>query len=139
MKIELERLQLDPDVTLGAISVDGNFFSWCCEDAVREVAGKPVADWKVPGKTAIPRGTYKVQISLSARFKRDLPQLLDVPGFLGIRIHPGNFSTDTEGCLLPGFVRHGKSVGESRKAFDALFILIRQAERRGEQITIEVN
>lgn len=138
MKIELDRVQSDADVTLGAITVDGDFECWCCEDAVREVPGQPVSAWKIPGKTAIPRGTYRVQISMSARFKRDLPQLLDVPGFTGIRIHPGNTADDTEGCLLPGLDRHGKSVGRSRAAFDALFIKIKDAARRGEQVTIEV-
>jgi hypothetical protein len=138
MKIELDRVQQDVDVTIGALSVDGDFHSWTCEDAVREVQGKPVADWKIKGKTAIPRGTYKIQITPSARFKRDLPLLIDVPGFTGVRIHPGNTAEDTEGCLLPGLDRLGKSVGRSRLAFDSLFIKIKEAVRKGEQITIEV-
>lgn len=138
MKMKLERLQLDRDVTIGALSIDGAFECWTCEDAVREVAGQPVAAWKIAGETAIPRGTYRVDITLSARFGRDLPVLVDVPGFTGIRIHPGNTAANTEGCLLPGDIRLPKSVGQSRLAFDRLFAQIRVAKIKGESITIEV-
>lgn len=134
----LERLQLDPDVTIGALSIDGDFECWIVEDSVREVAGQPASAWKVPGQTAIPRGTYKVTITPSNRFKRDLPLLLNVPGFDGIRIHPGNTSADTEGCLLPGKTRLRKSVGYSQAAFDALFIKLKSAHGKGEPISIEV-
>lgn len=138
MQMELERLQLDPDVTIGALYVDGDFQCWVLEDPVREVPGQPVSSWKVHGKTAIPFGRYDVTITPSQRFKRDLPLLLRVPGFDGIRIHPGNTTADTEGCLLPGLERHGKSVARSRAAFDSLFSLIRSAFIRGEQILITV-
>ena len=37
MKMQLERLQLDPDVTIGALSVDGAFECWSLEDAVRRL------------------------------------------------------------------------------------------------------
>lgn len=138
MQMELQRLQLDPDVTIGALYVDGDFECWILEDPVREVAGQPVSVWKVPGKTAIPFGQYDVTITPSQRFKRDLPLLLRVPGFDGIRIHPGNTVADTEGCLLPGLDRLGKSVGRSRAAFDSLFSQIRSAFIRGEQINISI-
>ncbi|MCW1959782.1 MAG: DUF5675 family protein [Mycobacterium sp.] len=138
MRMRLERLQLDPDVTIGALTVDGDFECWVLEDAVREVPGQPVQAWKVPGKTAIPYGTYLVDISRSARFSRDLPILMHVPGFSGIRIHPGNVAADTEGCLLPGQQRHAKSVSHSRAAFANLFAKIRDAQRGGHPITIEI-
>jgi len=138
MKLQLERVQQDADVTIGSLSVDGDWECWTCEDTVREVPGQGVWQWKVAGKTAIPRGTYDVKITPSARFKRDLPLLLSVPGFDGIRIHPGNTAADTEGCILPGADRLGKSVGRSRVAFDALFTKIHEALDKGERVTIEI-
>lgn len=139
MKLVLERLQRDSDVTIGSLSVDGDFECWICEDPVREVSGQPVASWKVKGQTAIPAGTYVIDITMSARFKRELPLLLGVPGFDGIRIHPGNTAADTEGCLLPGAMRIAKSVGQSRLAFDELFAKLRVAHIRRDKITIEVS
>lgn len=131
MEMKLERLQLDPDVTIGALSVDGDFECWVCEDTVRTGP-------KVYGKTAIPAGTYAVDVTFSNRFQKPLPLLLAVPGFAGIRIHPGNTAADTLGCLLPGADRLAKSVGRSRVAFEALFVKIRAARARGERITIEI-
>lgn len=135
MHITVDRVELTPDATIGSLSVDGKWLCWTCEDAVREVPGQPVAAWKVPGKTAIPEGTYHVVVTKSQRFGRSLPELLDVPGFTGIRIHTGNTSADTEGCILPGLTRAGQSVGLSRRAFDQLFTLIRESRDR---VTIEL-
>lgn len=138
MKLLLERIQQDADVTIGSLSVDGDWECWVCEDTVREVPGQSTWQWKVAGKTAIPRGTYEVKITPSARFNRDLPLLLSVPGFDGIRIHPGNSAADTEGCILPGADRFGRSIGRSRVAFDALFTKIHEALDKGERVTIEI-
>lgn len=139
MKLKLERYQPHDVATLGTLSVDGKLFCWSLEDRVREIDGEPVDQWKVPGKTAIPRGTYEVQITFSNRFKRDLPLLVNVPGFSGIRIHPGNTSENTEGCILVG----GKPTGEnfipnSRATFEKLFSLMQDADDNGNPISIEV-
>jgi hypothetical protein len=131
MKLQLERVQKDPDVTIGSLSVDGEWECWVCEDTVRSGP-------KVHGQTAIPAGTYEVVVTMSARFKKPLPLLLNVPGFAGIRIHPGNTAADTEGCLLPGADRLAKSVGRSRVAFDALFTKIKEAKAKGEKVVIEI-
>lgn len=138
MEMLLDRSQLDADVTIGALYVEADFECWVCEDPVREVPGQPVSSWKIKGKTAIPFGTYEVDVTMSARFGIELPILINVPGFDGIRIHPGNTAANTDGCLLPGVDRLQKSVGQSRKAFAALFAKIRQAKARGERITIRI-
>lgn len=137
MKLLLERLQIDPDVTIGSLSIDGRRTCWTLEDPVREAPGKPVADWKIPGQTAIPYGTYAVQITQSMRFGRLLPLLIAVPGFTGVRIHPGNTTADTEGCILVGEVRLAKSLGASRRAFIPLFDELQQALRQGG-VTLEI-
>ena len=132
MKLTLERLQLDPDVTIGALHVDGAFQCWTLEDVVRP-AGAP----KVFGQTAIPYGSYRIDVTFSPHFGRDLPLVCAVPGFCGVRIHPGNTAADTEGCILVGNDRLAKSLGHSRAAFDALFPLIRDALAKGP-VTLEI-
>lgn len=113
VELLLTRVQLDSDVTIGTITLAGKHICWTCEDPVREIPGQAVESWKIPGQTAIPTGRYEIRLSLSNRFKKILPELLRVPGFTGIRIHPGNLPGDTEGCLLPGLERRAKGVGSS--------------------------
>jgi hypothetical protein len=137
------RLRLERDVsrfaaTIGRLFVDDVFECFILEDAIREQPGKPVALWKVKGRTAIPAGTYAVVITESARFRRPLPLLVDVPGFSGIRIHSGNTHEDTEGCLIPGRARGVATVKESGVAFRALFAKLEAAIAAGEQIHISI-
>ncbi len=138
MKFTLQRNQPSDLSTIGALYADGVFVCHTLEDVVREVEGKPVAEWKIPGKTAIPAGTYRVQPTFSNRFQRILPQLLDVPGFTGIRIHPGNSPKDTEGCILPGRWMGGDKVIDSRDAFSRIVLHIDAALKRGEKVWIEI-
>lgn len=100
--------------TIGELFVDGQWECYTLEDAVREGP-------KIPGKTAIPEGTYGVIITPSVRFKKDMPLICDVPEFSGVRIHSGNTSEDTEGCILVGQTRGEDCIGRSRMAFDLLF------------------
>jgi hypothetical protein len=140
MNLLLERTPSGTTCTIGDLYIDGDWFCFILEDLVREVEGQPVESWKVKGKTAIPAGTYRVQITYSNRFKRDLPLLVGVPGFEGIRIHPGNTDADTEGCLLPGLALGlgGESVSRSRAAFDALYKKLDEAESASEEIEITI-
>ena len=93
---------------------------------------------KVYGKTCIPNGTYTVVLSYSNRFKRILPELLNVPHFLGIRIHSGNSSKDTEGCIILGTKSKGDWVTASRVAFNKVYKLLQDAVARKEEITITI-
>ncbi len=120
MTLRLLREPSALDATLGLLLIDGRWFCWTLEDVVREVAGQPVAAWKVPGQTAIPVGVYRVQVTMSARFKRPLPLVLDVPGFSGIRFHRGNTAKDTEGCIIVGATRGPAFVGQSTTMEDRL-------------------
>jgi len=113
MKIEIKRLHKTSKSTIGELTIDGKFECYTLEDTEREV--------KIKGETAIPKGTYKVIINESNRFKRLLPLLIDVPNFEGVRIHPGNSNHDTDGCILVGMNRSLDYITKSRKAFDLLF------------------
>ena len=138
MKLRLERGQSAHGATIGQLYVDGAEESWILEDTVREVEGRPVSEWKQHGSTAIPRGLYNVVITDSVRFKRPLPLLENVEGYSGVRIHPGNTSEDTEGCLLPGRTRTDRTVGESKVAFNQLFQKIKDALDSGDTVSIEI-
>jgi hypothetical protein len=127
-----------PVCTIGSLFVNGKFECYSLEDVRREVKGEPVTKWKIPGKTAIPEGIYGIAVTMSLRFKRDLPLLLNVPGFEGVRIHPGNTAADTEGCILVGKTKGSDSVLESRRAFDDLFKKIKESLGAGEKVTLEV-
>jgi hypothetical protein len=133
VKLTLYRTEHTADATIGRLSIDGVPFCYTLEDIERP-AGAP----KVFGKTAIPAGLYRVVIDFSNRFQCPMPHVLDVPGFEGIRIHPGNTAADTEGCILVGMDKLADSIGHSRVAFDALFPKIQQALARGELVSIEV-
>jgi len=130
MRLVLTRKTFTDKSTIGELTVDGAFQCFTLEDVPREK--------KIAGKTAIPAGTYKLIINHSPRFKRDLPRLLEVPGFEGILIHPGNKAEDTEGCILVGKTEGKDFIGSSRDAFEALFAKLRKALDGGEAVSIEV-
>jgi hypothetical protein len=126
MEMTLKRKPSNEKCTIGELLIEGEHECWTCEDIVR--------DKKIYGKTAVPAGRYEVVITYSNRFKRPLPLLLNVPGFEGIRIHPGNTAEDTEGCILPGnsVAPDEFSVLGSRSAFSVLFLKIKSGSEYGK-------
>lgn len=120
MRLLLKRLHKTEHSTIGELSIDGVFECYTLEDKEREV--------KIKAETAIPKGAYIVGITLSSRFKRPLPILLNVPNFEGVRIHSGNNNHDTEGCILVGTTRSEDYIGNSRLAFDKLFKKMQSAK-----------
>jgi hypothetical protein len=102
MTLHLQREPSAKGATLGKLSIDGVVYCDTLEDQIREIPGVPVSQWKVQDQTAIPAGRYKVEIAMSPHFKRELPHLLNVPGFSGVLIHGGNEHGDTKGCVLVG-------------------------------------
>lgn len=124
--------------TIGDLLVNDEFLCNTLEDPIREVPDKPVNTWKVAGDTAIPAGTYPVEITFSQRFQCDLPLVRGVPGFLGIRIHAGNTSQDTEGCILVGQWQGGEFITNSRKALASLMDMLEVAHIAKQSITLEV-
>lgn len=96
MQINVRRTFKGPDYTIGKLYMDGHYLCDTLEDTVRP------AGTKIAGKTAIPAGTYRVKKTMSPRFKKILPEIMNVRGFTGVRIHAGNTAADTDGCLLLG-------------------------------------
>lgn len=134
MQLKLNRIFKTNTFTIGELYINEKYVTDTLEDRVR-----PEGE-KVYGKTAIPEGTYEVKLTHSPRFKKILPEILNVPNFSGIRIHTGNSSKDTEGCILVGTWDGEKEdwVGNSRIAFDKLMALLEEATNNKEKVTITV-
>ena len=100
MKLILTRIARKAEYTIGRLE-DENGKKLCdtLEPIWRNYDG---GELKIPKKSAIPEGTYRVVTTYSLRFRKYLPLLVGVPGFEGVRIHSGNTSRDTEGCILVG-------------------------------------
>lgn len=130
MNLLIKRDVLDQEFTLGTFYVDGKQFGYTCEDAVRSE--------KVYGKTAIPSGEYKVVLSFSHRFQKVMPEILNVPGFAGIRIHGGNTAEDTLGCPLLGQKRTDKGVQNCATVNKRLIDILQACEDRGEAVWIGI-
>ncbi len=139
MKLLLIRKTFTELSTIGSLYIDGIFFCYVIEDKDRGLSQKmsltEIALRKIWGKTAIPYGTYKVIISRSTRFKRDLPEILSVKGFEGVRVHRGNTAEDSSGCLIVGNSVGKNSVFNSTVAEEALLRKLRTAQ--GE-ITLDI-
>lgn len=135
MELKLNRIFLGSSATIGELLVNDKHLCDTLEDRVR-----PEGE-KVYGKTAIPEGTYEVKLTHSPRFKKILPEILNVPNFSGIRIHSLNKAEESEGCIGVG-EWNGKDtnwISNSRKAFNKLFAILQEASDRGEKITITIN
>lgn len=111
VNIELKTIAQNDKYTIGRLYIDGKYYCDTIEDAVRDlpkncpytVKGQSCkCKEKVYAKTAIPAGTYEIKMTYSNKFKRVLPLLVDVPHFMGIRIHRGNTEQDSAGCIIVG-------------------------------------
>ena len=100
IKLILTRTARRDDYTIGRLEEeDGTKICDTLEPTWRDYRG---GEKKVKGHSAVPEGTYPVVVTRSPRFGRNLPLLVGVPGFEGVRIHAGNSPKDTQGCVLVG-------------------------------------
>ena len=139
MKIEVKRIAKRSTYTIGKMYIDGNYFCDTLEDVDRGINQKDSLDTikkiKVAGATAIPTGIYKVIVNMSPKFQRNLPRLIDVPGFEGILIHRGNTDKDTAGCILVG---ENKVVGKVINSTVYEKKLVNILQNTKEDITITI-
>lgn len=139
MKLTLKRFHFAETYTIGKLFIDNVPFCDVLEDVVRDKNKdgdlQDEGEAKVYGQTAIPYGTYKVILTWSNRFKMILPLLLGVLGFIGIRMHSGNTSLDTHGCLLVGENKEKGKVLNSKATMEKLMAILESAK---DEITIEI-
>ena len=141
MNLTLKRLNLTPNYTEGELYVNGVYFCKTLEDTNRDLNKNGQFDnneKKVYGETCIPYGKYKVILSYSPKFKRELPETLEVPDFQGIRIHRGNKISDTLGCILCGEKVKNGYLSNSTPYEIKLVELFKQAKSRNEESFIEI-
>lgn len=127
MHIEVRRTHFG-SATLGKMYIDGSFYAYTLEDRYRGQLAN--AGDKVKSETAIPTGSYDVIVDISNRFKKEMPHVLNVRNFEGIRIHGGNTSADTEGCILIGSETDGQGrIWDCAPKVNELILRIKAAGR----------
>lgn len=138
MILTLDRKYKLPTYTIGKLYIDEEYFCDTLEDKDRgltdDMTVSEISSIKIKKETAIPTGTYKVTITYSNRFKKNMPLINDVKGFEGIRIHSGNTDKDTEGCILVGFNKIKGNVINSRDTYNKLFSIL----SKSNNITITI-
>lgn len=148
MEIEIRRFAYKSEYTIGKLYVkrEGRGMTYYCDTLEPRSAHVSRKDNSVTikalkkeyGKIAIPTGSYKVKMGMSRKFYRMMPYLLNVKGFEGIMIHPGNYPKDTLGCILPGWNRRTGMVCASCTAFNELLGFILYALSGGETVTVTI-
>lgn len=153
MKLTVHRKYRKLGYTIGLLYIDGVFFCNTLEDKDRGLtqlmSEAVIHRKKVYGETAIPTGNYKVTLKvLSPKYSTIdwyrklnggfMPRVMDVPGFDGILIHPGNTAEHTNGCLLVGKNTVKGGLTESRATFEKLYKKLKEASDAGEDILLEI-
>jgi hypothetical protein len=130
MELKLIRETKTNDSTIGKLYINEIYHCYTLEDTEREI--------KVQNVTAIPKGRYEVIVNFSNRFQQQMPLLLKVPNFEGVRIHWGNYSKDTEGCILLGTTKAVNMIGNSRTAYAKFMSVINKVSKK-EKIFITIS
>ena len=151
MRILLKRIAKRPTYTIGKVYIDGKYYCDSIEDTDRGLyASMPASELKalkVAGKTAIPMGCYQIVYTLSPKFSRrewakplggQLPLLQGVPGFDGIRIHPGTDENSTSGCIIVGENKVVGKVVNSQATYHRLNSILHPAFEKEEEICIQI-
>ena len=140
MRLTLVRRWNKKDYCIGDLYINGKWFCNVLEDVDRglddSMTEEEIKQSKIKGQTAIPVGIYTVLLTYSPKYKKVMPLINNVKGYSGIRIHSGNSSKDTEGCLLVGKNTVVGRLTDSRNTYNALFKRLQQ--KGSNKITIEI-
>ena len=135
MLCELIRDTFHPLRTFGVWLVDGVYLGDTLEDTDLRLEDGGI---KIDKRTAIPRGRYRMRLSMSNRFGKIMPEIYPVPGFTGVRAHGGNTEANTDGCPLLGAVREATRISNCAGVNQRLIHMMEAAEDRGEEIWLDV-
>ena len=153
MEIKVDRKWKKEDYTVGRMYINGEFICNTMEDTDRglddDMELTQIKAKKIPTRTAIPTGKYKVTLNItSPKFskkqyywdfcKGKVPRLLDVKGFEGILIHCGATATNSAGCILVGDNTVKGRLTNSQARFEQVYGMLKEAKENGEDITIEI-
>lgn len=153
MELKVKRIAKKNEYTIGRLYIDGVYYSDTLEDCDRgltqDMPLEEIKAKKVYGKTAIPTGTYEIDMNtVSPKFEKrswakpfggKLPRLINVPGYEGVLIHVGNTSESTSGCLLVGKNSIKGMITESSRTFMSLMTKhLLPAKIKGEKISITI-
>lgn len=140
MEILVERLVFNYKYTEGKMYIDGEYFCDTLEDKDRgldqTMSEEDIYAIKVYGETAIPTGLYKVILSYSNKFKKILPEILNVKCFSGARIHSLNFASQSLGCVGIGRKTDDGVISGGRKLQTILIQKMQTAIDNGENIKL---
>lgn len=144
MKLKLKRIFKGDKYTIGHLYINNIYFCDTLEDKVRNLPKEP----KVYGETAIPAGTYEIDMNtISPKFRNRawakkwggiVPRLKNVPYFEGVLIHVGNNKSDTDGCVLVGDNQVVGGLVNSIIHYNRLMQRLVDAKNKKELITIEI-
>lgn len=152
MKLLLRRIFKGPRYTIGKLFINGVYECDTLEDQDRgltsQMSLEEIKTKKVYGVTAIPTGTYSINMTtVSPKFKDRawakpykgiLPRLENVKGYEGVLIHVGNKAEDTLGCILVGENKVKGQVINSTATFYELMTVLLKAQSAGEVIELTI-
>lgn len=139
MKLTIKRTITRNSYTLGKLYVDGVYFCDTLEDKDRgltqNMSVEQIKSMKVPGETAIPKGTYRVTLDVvSPKFSKypfymqtcggKLPRLIDVKGYEGVLIHVADGpkrDSLVHGCIGIGNLSAEEYLMNGKKVFAELY------------------
>ena len=156
MEIRLSRDYKKDKYTIGRLYINDKFFCNTIEDKSRGLSSdmneSQIKGLKVYGETAIPTGTYTIDMNtISPKFSKypfylktcsgKVPRLQNVKGFDGILIHVADGpkgATLVQGCIGVGYNTIKGGLTQGKKVFSDLYRLMLQAKLRGEEIKITI-